>query len=237
MIAIPAIDLKQGACVQLVGGEWDEERVRHDDPLQVARLWQSHGFRELHVVDLDAALGRGSNSGRVRELLGVRGLTVQAGGGVRDAAAVATLLDAGAARVVVGTRALEDEEWIREMAQAYPQRLIVAADVRGRSVVTRGWRRTTDRDLFDVIDDLNHLPLAGILVTAVHLEGRMRGPDVPLLTQAAWRSRLPIHASGGISTLDHLRTLAARGVAAAVLGMALYTGVLDPVAVAKEFGT
>jgi phosphoribosylformimino-5-aminoimidazole carboxamide ribotide isomerase len=142
MIVIPAVDLREGACVQLVGGEYDAERVRLEDPLAVAQGWARLGFTRLHVVDLDAATGRGSNAELVREIMRDCGMVVQVGGGVRDEERVERLLDDGASAVVVGTRAIEDPDWLAEMAERYPGELIVAADVRDRRVVTRGWART-----------------------------------------------------------------------------------------------
>src|SRR6187399_1242029 len=141
MIVIPAIDLRGGYCVQLVGGDYAEERVRLDDPPAVARDWVRDGFSRLHVVDLDAATGRGANREVIREILRDASVPVQVGGGIREEAQIDRLLDDGATWVVVGTRAIEDEGWRAEMAHRFPGRIIVAADVRDRSVVTRGWSR------------------------------------------------------------------------------------------------
>jgi phosphoribosylformimino-5-aminoimidazole carboxamide ribotide isomerase len=138
--------------------------------------------------------------------------------------------------VVVGTRAIEDEDWRVEMAMRYPDRLIIAADVRERKVVTRGWAETSRIDVIDFVESLSGLPLAGVLVTAVHMEGRMEGTDLPLMEDVADASDWPVFASGGVSTADDLRALEHRGLAGAVLGMALYTGALDARRTAEEFG-
>ena len=236
MIVIPAIDLRDGACVQLVGGEYADERVRIEDPLGVAREWARVGFRRLHVVDLDAATGRGSNAAVVEEILRHGGFDdVQVGGGVRDEDAVERLLGAGARAVVVGTRGVEDPDWLAELASHYPGQIVLAADVRERRVVTRGWARTLPRDVIGVVEDLQGVPLAGLLVTAVHKEGQLQGTDLPLMEDVAERAAWPVIASGGISTVADLRALADRGVARAVIGMALYTGSLDARFVAEEF--
>ena len=235
MIVIPAIDLRDGACVQLVGGSYADERVRRDDPLEVAREWIQFGFRRLHLVDLDAATGRGANRAVVREVLREPGATVQAGGGVRDRDRLQELLEDGAECVIVGTRALEEAEWLAETARSHPGRLIVAADVRERRVVTRGWAKTLPLDIRLVVERLNALPLAGLLVTAVHREGQLAGTDLPLMEEVAQASRFPVYASGGITSVDELRALDQRGVAGAVIGMALYTGAMDPRTVAREF--
>jgi phosphoribosylformimino-5-aminoimidazole carboxamide ribotide isomerase len=236
MIVIPAVDLRGGHCVQLVGGDYADERVRLDDPAGVAREWARIGFSRLHVVDLDAATGRGSNGPYIREILREATVPVQVGGGVRDEAQIERLLDDGATWVVVGTRAIEEEDWRVEMALRFPGRLVVAADVRERKVVTRGWAETSRLDVIDFVESLSGLPLAGVLVTAVHKEGRMEGTDLPLMDDVADASAWPVFASGGVSTTDDLRALEHRGLAGAVLGMALYTGALDARRTAEEFG-
>jgi len=235
MIAIPAVDLREGACVQLVGGDYSNERVRLTDPLGVAREWARYGFRRLHVVDLDAATGRGSNGDIVAELMRDTSAELQVGGGVRSSTQVDELLAAGARAVVVGTRALEDADWLARLATAYPNEIIVAADVRDRRVVTRGWTRTLPREIVDVTEDLSTLPLAGLLVTAVHREGRMQGADLFLMEDVVEAASFPVYASGGIASMNDLRALDDRGVSAAILGMALYTGALDPWQTAEEF--
>lgn len=235
MIAVPALDLREGACVQLVGGDYADERVRRPDPLVVAREWREAGFAHLHVVDLDAATGRGDNDRVVRAVLEERSTHCQVGGGVRDDARVEGLLAAGAARVVCGTRAIEDPTWLASLAARHPGRIVVAADVRGREVTTRGWAAGSGRDVHALLDALEALPVAGVLVTAVHVEGRMVGPDLELVRSLVARTRLPLFASGGIGGVDDLRRLQDAGAAEAVIGMALYTGALDARAVAKEF--
>ncbi len=235
MIAIPAVDLRDGACVQLVGGSYENERVRLPNPVSVAQEWEQAGFHRLHVVDLDAATGAGSNLPTVEEILRDVQVDVQVGGGVRGTEMVEQLFRAGASRVVVGTRALEDPEWLADLAGLYPGVIVVATDVRERRVVTRGWVRTLPLDILDVVQELNPLALGGLLVTAVHLEGQMRGTDLALMEDVAEASRFPLIASGGVSSMNDLRALEHRGIAGAVIGMALYTGALDARTVAQEF--
>jgi len=236
MIAIPAVDLRDGACVQLVGGSFQEERIRLDNPLDVAASWARHGFSWLHVVDLDAATDRGSNLAVVRDILAETTVPVQVGGGVRSEELVHELVEAGASRIIVGTRALEEEEWIAELAARHPGEIVVACDVRERRVTTRGWVRTLPIDIIDAVETLNAYPLGGILVTAVHREGRLQGADLPLMEDVAEASHFPVFAAGGVASMQDLRALEHRGVAGVVIGMALYTGALDPVVVAGEFG-
>src|SRR5215471_9550453 len=201
MIAIPAVDLRDGACVQLVGGDYEAEKVRLPDPVAVARKWAEHGFERLHVVDLDAATGRGSNREVIQRIIQTFPGKVQVGGGIRTDEDVQATLDRGATWVVVGTRAIQDPAWLADNAARHPGKLIVASDVRERHVVTHGWQQSTAKEVMDLVRNLDRLPLGGILVTAVHREGQMRGTDLPLMEQIAAQSPHPIFASGGISSL------------------------------------
>jgi phosphoribosylformimino-5-aminoimidazole carboxamide ribotide isomerase len=237
MIAIPAIDIRGGACVQLVGGSYSDERVRLPDPAAVARQWTDLGFSRLHVVDLDAATEEGSNDAIVDEILRDASAVIQVGGGVRTSERVEHLLGAGAHRVVVGTRALTDFTWLATQAARFPDRLVVATDVRDGKLALRGWTATMPGDVTDFIARLDALPLAGLLVTAVDVEGRMQGPALDLMRRVTAASVHPIIASGGITTETDLRDLADIGVAESVIGMALYTGTLNARRVAQEFGT
>jgi phosphoribosylformimino-5-aminoimidazole carboxamide ribotide isomerase len=235
MIVIPAVDLREGACVQLIGGSYASEQLRIENPLEVARGWTRAGFTRLHVVDLDAATGRGDNAAIVRDILGEVPANIQVGGGVRSGDTIERLLDEGATWVVLGTRALEEPEWLAGTASSFPGQLIVAADVRERQIVTRGWARTLSRTVLDAVEQLNDIPLGGVLVTAVHREGQLAGTDLFLMEDVAELCVHPVIASGGISSVADLRELADRGIAAAVVGMALYTGALDARAIAEEF--
>jgi phosphoribosylformimino-5-aminoimidazole carboxamide ribotide isomerase len=235
MIAIPAVDLREGACVQLVGGEYANERVRLDDPIAVAREWAHLGFARLHVVDLDAALSKGSNRALIRDLLREQLAEVQVGGGLRTTDAVHDVLDEGARFVIVGTRALEDLDWLAELAHENPGEIILAADVRERRVTTQGWQRTLPRDVIDLVEEINALPLAALLVTAVHREGTLQGTDLPLMEDVVEASNFPVFAAGGIGRMGDLHALEDRGVAGAVIGMALYTGAIDPRVLVDEF--
>ena len=235
MIAIPAIDLRDGFVVQLVGGDYSREAVRLEHPREVLRRWRSFGFGRVHVVDLDAATDRGSNREVVCDLLTEDSAQFQVGGGIRTTDDVQEILAQGARWVVVGTRAIEEPGWLEEIANANPDSIIVAADVRERRVVTRGWQRSLPRDILDMVQDLSGIPLAGLLVTAVHCEGQLKGTDLPLMEDVADQSEWPVFASGGITTLADMRALEDRGLAGAVLGMALYTGTIDPRILAEEF--
>lgn len=234
MKVLPAIDLRGGACVQLVGGDYQQERVRWPDPLRAAAHWRALGFTELHVVDLDAATGRGEHTAVVTAL--AQSGPVQVGGGLRDEAAIARVLAAGALRAVVGTRAVQDPDWLAAMAKRFPQRLVLAADVRERTVVGHGWSRELG-SLAALLQRAAPLPLGGVLVTAVHREGQEAGTDLPLFGDVLAMANAPVFASGGIHSRDELHALAAMGCAGAVLGMSLYTGRLDASVLAQEFSS
>lgn len=235
MQVIPAIDLREGACVQLVGGSYADERVRLEDPVAVAKRWEEKGFRRLHLVDLDAATGNGENRELVVEIIRATTMTVQCGGGVRDFDAIEDLLCCGAGAVVLGTRALENRAWLEEAASRFHGEIIVAADVRERRVVTRGWVRELPVDAVDAVRALSDLPLAALLVTAVHREGLMNGPDLDLMREIVEVTTLPVQAAGGIGGMDDLEKLAGLGISAVVVGMVLYAGSLDVATMRKEF--
>ena len=234
MIAWAAIDLRGGRAVQLVGGRPEEQPVSLREPVTVARRWLEAGFNALHVIDLDAALGTGSNQAAVEEIVAVDA-RVQVGGGLRTAADVARAIGAGADRAIVGTRAVSDTDWLRRLAEEHPERIVAAADLRDRRIVSDGWRTDTGIPVEDFLDQLEPRPLAGVLVTDVGREGRVGGVDAELFAGLVRRSRHAVQAAGGIASIDDLRELAAGGLAGAVIGMALYTGAVDPAAVAEEF--
>jgi phosphoribosylformimino-5-aminoimidazole carboxamide ribotide isomerase len=232
---LPAIDLREGACVQLVGGRYEDERVRLADPLLVSSKWAGYGLREQHIVDLDAATGRGSNAKVIEAIVRQEGLVIQVGGGVRDEEAVERLIDLGVARVVGGTRAVLDASWLERVAARWPSRLVLAADVRTREVLARGWTEDAGLAIEALLARVAALPLAGVLVTAVHVEGTLGGIDVPLFEEAVQGLRVPLYASGGIGGVEDIRVLDRIGAAGVIVGMALYTGRLDPAALHEEF--
>jgi phosphoribosylformimino-5-aminoimidazole carboxamide ribotide isomerase len=235
MEVIPAVDLRDGKCVQLIGGSYDAEQIRYDDPVAVAAGWINRGFTRLHVVDLDAATGRGSNRKLVHQIIDPFTTETQVGGGLRTSDDVAEILDGGADRVVLGSRAVTDQPWLESIAAKYPGRVLVALDIRGRRVVTHGWTEELDRPWETIVADLNRLPLAGIVLTAVHREGLMGGTDISLVESVVAASTLPVQAAGGIGTVENLRALARCGVSGAILGMALYTGAINPEEISEEF--
>ncbi|HEX6133263.1 MAG TPA: 1-(5-phosphoribosyl)-5-[(5-phosphoribosylamino)methylideneamino] imidazole-4-carboxamide isomerase [Longimicrobiales bacterium] len=238
MIVYAALDLRGGRVVQLVGGRADDERVSLPDPTAVARSWIERGFAALHVIDLDAALGLGDNATAIDDIIANAGhIPVQVGGGVRTTERVAALIDAGAATVVVGTRAVEEPAWLASIARTWPERIVVAADVRNDEIVVRGWTAGAGIAPAALLSRLSDVPLGGVLVTDVSREGTMVGADLDRFRRLVGASPHPLLASGGIGGAGDLAALARAGVAGAVVGMALYTGALDAAAVAREYST
>ncbi len=237
MIAAPAIDLMDGRCVQLRGGVPEDQRVSLPDPLAVARRWWDMGFSHLHIVDLDAALDRGNNRALIADVLEATPATTQVGGGVRTTEAARDLLDAGADRVIVGTRAIDDPEWLSLLARGFAGRVMLAADIRDEKVLRKGWTEAAELTVETLLSRTGELPLAGVLCTDVGREGRLEGIDPDTAIGVIHASPHPIWMSGGITTLDDLVVLAEAGSAGAVLGMSLYTGAIDASDVAGDFGS
>jgi phosphoribosylformimino-5-aminoimidazole carboxamide ribotide isomerase len=235
MIAYAAIDIHDGHVVQLVGGDTGEARVVLDDPLSVAQFWADSGFGAIHIVDLDAALGTGDNRALVTAAISAVDIPVQVGGGVRSEADVEHWIEAGASQVVIGTRALQDRTWLRDVASAHVGRIIVAADVRDGFVVTDGWKTRSEMPMNRYITEINDIELGAILVTDVGREGRLAGADVRMFENIVGLSAHPLIASGGVAGTAELRRLADAGVAGVVLGMALYTGAIDMQTIAREY--
>lgn len=236
MIAAPAVDLKDGRCVQLVGGRPDSVAVSLPDPVAAAERWYRTGFATLHVVDLDAALGIGDNLGVILQVIRATPAVTQVGGGVRDDARAEALLGAGADRIVVGTRALDDPAWLSRLATAYPGRIMVALDTKDGRILRRGWTEESPLEIATYLPSLADLPLAGILSTNVAREGRLQGIDREACREVIELSPHGVWASGGVTTPDELEYLDEAGAAGVVLGMALYTDTLNAGDVAARWG-
>ncbi len=236
MIVAPAVDVRGGRCVQLVGGVPEAEAVSLNDPVAVAERWWQSGFATLHVVDLDAALGSGDNFALLRELLTATDAETQVGGGIRDDHRADALITAGADRIIVGTRALDDRAWLSQLTRRHPARVMVALDTKDGIVLRKGWRETTGLEVGALLAELAELPLAGILSTDVGREGRLEGIDREAAGRTVSASAQAMWISGGVTTIDELTHLDALGATGVVLGMALYTNTLDAGEVAHRWG-
>jgi len=224
----PAIDLRDGRCVRLYQGDYGRETVYGDDPVAQARAFEAEGAAWIHVVDLDAArTGEPRNRSVVAAIAAAVAVPVQSGGGVRDDEAAAALIDAGVARVVLGTAALEDPDLVRRLAATMP--VAVGLDARGRDVAVRGWEQESGRDLLDVARSFADAGVAALVVTEIGRDGTLEGPDLAGLADVLATSSIDIIASGGVGSLDDLRALdgleiEGRRLAGAIVGRALYEG-------------
>ncbi len=224
-VLLPAVDVADGRAVRLVQGAADSA-TSYGDPLDAALAWQQAGAAWVHLVDLDAAFGRGDNRALIADVVGRLDVAVELSGGIRDDAALAWALGTGARRVNVGTAALEDPEWVRRAIAAVGDRLAVGLDVRGRTLSARGWTQDGG-DLYEVMARLDEEGCARYVVTDVHRDGTLTGPNVGLLRDVCAATDRPVIASGGVSSLEDLRVLAALeplGVEGAIVGKALYAG-------------
>lgn len=227
MIVIPAVDLRDGRCVRLREGRADAETVFSDDPVAVATRWAALGGARLHVVDLDGAFaGAPRQAALIAKIVAaVAPMPVEAGGGLRDAAAVEAMLETGARWAVVGTRAVLDPAFLADICRRHPDRVIVAVDARGDRVAVKGWTETTALTVAEAGRRALDAGAAALLYTDVSRDGTEQGPNVEDTAALARAVALPVLASGGVGTLDDIRRLAhLPGVTGVVVGRALYTG-------------
>ena len=222
---LPAVDVAGGQAVRLVQGEAGSE-TGYGDPLEAALAWQEAGAEWIHLVDLDAAFGRGDNIDVLRRVAAQLELKVELSGGIRDDASLERALSLDPARINLGTAALENPEWTRRTIAEHGEVIAVGLDVRGTVLAARGWTEEGG-DLWEVLDRLEADGCARYVVTDVTKDGTLRGPNLELLQEVATRTDKPVVASGGISSLDDLaalRTLVPSGVEGAIVGKALYAG-------------
>jgi len=222
---LPAVDVADGQAVRLVQGAAGSETA-YGDPLEAALAWQNDGAEWVHLVDLDAAFGRGSNAALLAEVVGRLDVKVELSGGIRDDESLTRALATGATRVNIGTAALEDPAWCDRVVAEYGDRVAIGLDVRGRTLSARGWTRDGG-DLFEVLARLDKAGASRYVVTDITKDGTMRGPNLDLLRSVCEATDKPVIASGGVSTLDDLRALATLepvGVEGVIAGKALYAG-------------
>lgn len=228
MLIIPAIDLKDGKCVRLTQGRMQDETVYSDDPEAMALRWAGAGARLLHVIDLDAAVqGSPRNQACIARIIRAAEIPVQVGGGMRDFRAVDACLEMGAFRVIVGTAAVEDMNFIQAIARAHPGRISVGIDARQGRVATHGWTRTTSIQAVDLGRQMEDAGVAALIFTDIHRDGMQTGPNIDETRRLAEAVHIPVMASGGVGTLDHVRALLpleAVGVVGVITGKALYSG-------------
>lgn len=223
---LPAVDIADGTAVRLTQGAAGTE-TSYGNPVDAAADWASQGAEWIHLVDLDAAFGRGENRALLRRVIReVPGVKIELSGGIRDDASLASALESGATRVNLGTAALEDPDWAAAAIARYGEQIAVGLDVRGETLAARGWTQDGG-NLWDVLDRLESAGCARYVVTDVTRDGMLTGPNLELLLQIAERTGKPVVASGGIASLDDITALRAvtdRGIEGAIVGKALYAG-------------
>jgi phosphoribosylformimino-5-aminoimidazole carboxamide ribotide isomerase len=235
----PAIDLRRGRCVRLEKGRADRETVYGDDPLAVARGFADAGAEWIHVVDLDAAFGDGGNRPLIQSVAAGVGAKVQTGGGLRTEADLDEVLDAGVARAVIGTAAIENPEVVRRAVERWgAERIAVGLDARGRRPAARGWTEESGADLFDLARSLVDLGVRTIVHTDIERDGMMMGPNLDLSAELAAHAGAEVIVSGGMRGMDDVLAVAAaaregRGIAGAIIGKAIYEGALDVAAAVR----
>lgn len=224
----PAIDLRGGKCVRLQQGDYARETIFSDDPVAMAQSFAEQGAKHLHLVDLDGARdGKPTNHDVVREIVAAVDMECELGGGVRDQPTIEALLDTGLSRVVLGTAALKNANWFRTMCEQFPGKLVLGIDARDGMVATDGWLETSNTPATELADQFRNVPLAAIVYTDIATDGMLKGPNVPEMAAMQRHVEVPVVASGGVTTIEDVQRLEEAGLAAAIIGRAIYEGTLE----------
>ena len=229
MLIIPAIDLKDGVCVRLQQGRKDAVTVYSRDAAGTAKKWEGMGARVLHVVDLDGAFsGSQQNLNRIVEIRKSVRMTIEVGGGIRDIAAVDRLISAGIDHVIIGTAAIEDPSFVMEACSKFPGRIFIGIDAREGKVAVKGWEEVSAIDAKELAKRVETVGIAGIIYTDIARDGMLTGPNIPALEDMVRTMNIPVIASGGIATLDDIKSLLEiKNLWGAITGKAIYSGSLD----------
>jgi len=226
MYIIPAIDLIGGKCVRLIQGQYDRQITYHDDPVRQAQDFISDGAVWLHIVDLDGAkAGRPVNTETISTIADLGQLKIEVGGGIRDEQSIKLLLDRGVERVIIGTKAVSDFRWFSNIAKKFSGKIALGLDARGANVATEGWTKDDSQSVLDFAKKAAELPLAAIIYTDITKDGMMEGPNFERTKTLADTVKIPVIASGGVTTLDDVIKLKKLGgIEAAIVGRAIYEG-------------
>jgi len=227
MYIIPAIDLRDGKCVRLIQGQYDRQINYGNDPVEQARAFSSAGAQWLHIVDLDGAkIGRPVNTQTISAIAELGMLNIEIGGGLRDEASIKQLLDMGAKRVIIGTKAVSDFAWFSEMAEKFSGKIALGLDAKGSKVATHGWTQDSSQTVLEFAAEAAKLPIAAIIYTDISKDGMMTGPNFKRTKALAEAVDVPIIASGGVNTIEDIKKLAEFNPEAAIIGRSLYEGTL-----------
>jgi phosphoribosylformimino-5-aminoimidazole carboxamide ribotide isomerase len=228
---IPAIDLKEGRCVRLVQGQMDQETLYFEDPLEAARMWASRNAPRIHVVDLDGAVtGSPRNLPAIERIVRAVHVPVQVGGGIRTQEDIIRYLEIGVDRVILGTLACQDPDYVKRLAETYPEKILLGIDAKEGYVAIKGWQDVTQARAVDLVQAYPNIPVAGIVYTDIQRDGMLVGPNLPATEEVCHVSPFPVIASGGITSpedLAALSRLAPLGLSGAIVGKALYSGRLN----------
>lgn len=231
MIIIPAIDLKDGKCVRLFKGEEGTETVFSSNPNDVAKKWQNCGAKWIHVVDLDGAFtGSPKNFQVIRSITNSVSCSIQIGGGIRDFDTVDRYIDSGVERVIIGTAAFKDLDFLENVCKRYPKRVAVGVDTKNGKIAIKGWKEVVDIKIDKVVSNLESLGVSLLIHTNIDKDGTMEGIDISPIEEFVNDSPIPVIASGGIATIKDLKRLATlenRGLCGVILGKSIYTGAID----------
>ena len=229
MEIIPAIDLKDGRCVRLVRGDYDQETVYSQEPARMARFWQEQGAERLHLVDLDGAKdGKPINLEIIKEIISVLEIPIQLGGGIRSLETIDYYLSAGIERVILGTIALREPVVVKEALERYgAERIVVGVDARDGQVAVQGWLETSNRTVDEMIQEMKEMGVRTFIYTDISKDGTLQGPDLEGLQRYNQIPGIELIASGGVSSYADLEELAGIGIKSVIVGKALYTGDLD----------
>jgi phosphoribosylformimino-5-aminoimidazole carboxamide ribotide isomerase len=227
MDVIPAIDLRDGKVVRLLQGQYDRQITYGHDPAEQARQFHANGAKWLHVVDLDGAkAGRPVNTRAIAGIAALGLLQFEVGGGIRDETSIRELLELGVTRVIIGTKAVSDFPWFREMAEKFKGQIVLGLDARDSLVATHGWLEGSEKTVLEFAAQADRLPLAAIIYTDIAKDGMLCGPNIERTKSLVEAVRTPVIASGGVKEVEDIRRLAPIGVAAVIVGRSLYEGTL-----------
>ena len=228
MRVIPAVDVLDRKVVQLVGGVPGSQQIVMPDPSAVAEMWVGRGADYLHLVDLDGAFGKENNFPVFKRIIKESGVPAEIGGGIRSAEAVEELVSAGADRVIVGTKAVRDPDWLEEIADRFPGRIVLSMDTKGGRIAVKGWQESAELTVEDMFARIKDMPLAGVLNTNVDVEGQRKGIDAVQARDFIAACPHRVTASGGVTSREDAEILSEAGAEGAVVGLAMYTDVIRP---------
>jgi phosphoribosylformimino-5-aminoimidazole carboxamide ribotide isomerase len=235
----PAIDLRDGKCVRLQQGDYDRETIFGDDPASMARHWVEQGAECLHLVDLDGArTGHLQNRESIAAIVKAVTVTCEVGGGIRDLETITDLLDLGVARLIVGTKALKEPEWFRDVCRRFPGRMVLGIDARKGRVATDGWQKASEVSATRLAHDFSGEPIAAIVYTDITTDGMLAGPNLEAMDEMRRAVQVPVVASGGVTTVTDIAQLAQLGMAGCIVGRSLYEGRLnlaEAISLAREY--